>query len=152
MSSSHVRQVPETVAHFDREIKMEGGRQTGRGGGGGRGDWPDGEGGGQKRPQGHRNVFEGRREKLMEHFVISACSKSARTHCGTSALSFTPCVARIWSHGFILTVIHHWMQLFQHLFYFFTWTISLVQYVNFWTNVRKSFLFSQLMSVLNWAK
>lgn len=54
MSSSHVRQVPETVAHFDREIKMEG-RQTGRGRGG-EDDWPDGEGGGQRRPEGHGNI------------------------------------------------------------------------------------------------
>lgn len=48
--------MPETVAHFDREIKMEG-RQTGRGrGGGGEDDWPDGEGGGQRRPEGHGNI------------------------------------------------------------------------------------------------
>lgn len=78
MSSSHVRQVPESVAHFDREIKMEGKRQTGRAGwigGGGGDDWPDGEGGGQKRPQGPRNVFEGSRKKVMEQFVSLDCER-----------------------------------------------------------------------------
>lgn len=74
MSSSHVRQVPETVAHFDREIKMEG-RQNGRGRGG-EDDWPDGEGGGQRRPEGHGNVLEGRRMKVTEQFVSQDCFPS----------------------------------------------------------------------------
>lgn len=86
MSSSHVRQVPETVAHFDREIKMEGKRQTGkrwRGRGWsekrkrrrrrGEDDCPDGDSGGQSWPEGHKDLLAGRRNKVIEQFVSLDC-------------------------------------------------------------------------------